>query len=415
MHLVEQHVIRKTDPRFATTDRAAFASKNLYNAASFLVRQAFIHEGVYLNYAAIFHRLKDHEAYCALPRKVSNDVLRQLDKNWRSFFAARAAWAEDPSQFVGRPRLPGYKDKQAGRNLLIYDLQAISATGLQRGEIIPSQLGISIPTKHTNVKQVRIVPRKGYYVVEVVYEREPILAAVNPALYAGIDIGLNNLAAITSNKAGFVPRMVNGRPVKSLNQFYNKRKAELQHKLGTAGGTTGTTAQLERLTAHRTRQIDHYLHTASRRSSDLLVAEGIGTLVIGKNPLWKQETRMGKRNNQNFVSVPHARFIAMLTYKAALVGIQVKITEESYTSKASFLDADPLPVYDPQHKEKPPTFTGRRVKRGLYRAANGQRFNADVNGAYNIMRKVLPDAFGKGIAGAAVHPVRLAVRTKRVA
>jgi putative transposase len=269
---------------------------------------------------------------------------------------------------------------------------------------------------------VRIVPRKGYYVVEVVYEREPILAAVDPSLYAGIDIGLNNLAAITSNKAGFVPRIVNGRPVKSLNQFYNKRKAELQHKLGTAGGTTGTagstprtTAQLERLTAHRTRQIEHYLHTASRRIIDLLVAEGIGTLVIGKNPLWKQETRMGKRNNQHFVSVPHARFIAMLTYKAALVGIQVKITEESYTSQASFLDADPLPVYDPQHKEKPPTFTGRRVKRGLYRAANGQRFNADVNGAYNIMRKVLPDAFGKGIAGAAVHPVRLAVQTKRVA
>jgi len=227
------------------------------------------------------------------------------------------------------------------------------------------------------------------------------------------------LAAITSNKAGFVPRLVNGRPVKSLNQFYNKRKAQLQHKLGTTGtpgtpGATRTTSQLERLTAHRTRQIDHYLHTASRRIIDLLVAEGIGTLVIGKNPLWKQETRMGKRNNQNFVSVPHARFIAMLTYKAALVGIQVQLTEESYTSQASFLDADPLPVYDPQRKEKP-TFSGRRLKRGLYRAANGQRFNADVNGAYNIMRKVLPDALGKGIAGVAVHPVRLAVRTKRVA
>ena len=104
----------------------------------------------------------------------------------------------------------------------------------------------------------------------------------------------------------------------------------------------------------------------------------------------------------------------MLTYKAALVGIQVQLTEESYTSQASFLDADPLPVYNPQRKESP-TFSGRRLKRGLYRAANGQRFNADVNGAYNILRKVLPDAFGKGIAGAAVHPVRLAVRTQRVA
>src|SRR5260370_41553841 len=119
MQLVEQHVIHPTDPRYAAIDRAAFASKNLYNAANYLVRQSFIREGVYLNFAATFHLLKDHEAYCALPRKVSNDVLRQLDKNWRSFFAARDAWRKDPSQFVGLPRLPGYKDKQTARNLLI--------------------------------------------------------------------------------------------------------------------------------------------------------------------------------------------------------------------------------------------------------------------------------------------------------
>jgi putative transposase len=202
--------------------------------------------------------------------------------------------------------------------------------------------------------------------------------------------------------------MVNGRPVKSINQFYNKRKAELQQQLG----TTGTTQQMERLTAHRTRQIDHYLHTTSRRIIDLLVAEGIGTLCMGKNPLWKQEVRMGKRNNQNFVQVPHACFIEMLAYKAELVGIQVKITEESYTSKASFLDADPLPV---QGDADVPAFSGRRVKRGLYRAANGRRINADVNGSYNTMRKVLPNSFGQGRAGTAVCPVRLPVQTKRVA
>jgi putative transposase len=251
---------------------------------------------------------------------------------------------------------------------------------------------------------MRIVPRKGYYVVEVVYEREPIPAAVNPALHAGVDSGLSNLATIASDKAGFVPRIVNGRPVKSINQFYNKRKAELQSRLG----HTGTTARMERLTTHRTRQIDHYLHAASRRIIDLLVAEGIGTLVIGKNPLWKQEVNLGRRGNQNFVSVPHARFIEMLTYKATLVGMQVMITEESYTSTASFLDADPLPVYDAERPD-PPVFSGKRVKRGLYQAANGRRLNADVSGAYNLLRKVVPDALGKGIAGAAVHPVRLPV------
>jgi putative transposase len=169
---------------------------------------------------------------------------------------------------------------------------------------------------------------------------------------------------------------------------------------------------MERLTAHRTRQIDHYLHTASRRLIDLLVAEGLGTLVIGKNPLWKQNGRMGKRGNQNFVQVPHARFIEMLSYKAELVGIQVRLTEESSTSKASFLDADPLPVYGAADI---PAFSGKRVKRGLYRAADGRHINADVNGSYNTIRTVLPEAFGKGRAGAAVHPVRLPVRTKRVA
>jgi len=410
MQLVEQHVIRKTDPRFAAIDAAAFASKNLYNAANYVVRQSFIHEGVYLGHPEVFHRIKEHEAYCALPRKVSNDVLRLLDTNWRAFFKALTAWQENPSKFLGRPKLPGYKDKQTGRTILIYDIQALSAPALRRGAIVPSQLGVTIPTRQATVRQVRIVPCNGYYVVEVVYEREPIPAAVNPALHAGVDIGLNNLATIASDKAGFVPRIVNGRPVKSINQFYNKRKAQLQSRLG----HPGTTARMGRLTAYRTRQIDHYLHTTSRRIIDLLVAEGIGTLVIGKNPLWKQEANLGKRNNQNFVSVPHARFVEMLTYKAVLVGIQVKITEESYTSKASFLDADPLPVYDAQRQESP-TFSGRRVKRGLYQAASGRRLNADVNGAYNIMRKVLPDTFGKGIAGAAVHPVRLPVRTKRAA
>jgi putative transposase len=191
--------------------------------------------------------------------------------------------------------------------------------------------------------------------------------------------------------------------VKSVNQFYNKRRAALQHSLGEAH----TSWRLERLTTRRTRRIDHYLHTASRRIIDLLVDESIGTLVIGKNSLWKQEANMGRRNNQNFVSVPHARFIEMLTYKAQLVGIQVIVTEESYTSKASFLDLDPLPVYGVDAANVPP-FSGKRIKRGLYRAANGRRIHADVNGAYNILRKAVPDSFGQGIEAVVVRPVRLA-------
>ena len=413
MQLVERHVIKRTDPRFAAIDAAAFASKNLYNAANYVVRQSFIHEGVYLNYHDMHRRMKDHEAYNALPAKVAQWVLRLLDKNWQSFFAALAAWQQDPSSFLGRPKLPGYKDKQHGRNLLVYTIQALSVPALRQGLICPSMLGLVVQTKTRpqSVQQVRIIPRTrgGFYVVEVIYEQEPRPAALAPALHAGVDIGLNNLATITADKAGFVPRIVNGRPVKSINQFYNKRRAELQSLLGTAGraGRAGTSKRLERLTTKRTRRIDHYLHTASRHIIDLLIAEGIGTLCIGKNPNWKQELNMGRRNNQNFVSVPHARFVAMLTYKAELVGIQVKLSEESYTSQASFLDADPLPVFGTAEAQSH-AFSGRRIQRGLYRAADGRYINADVNGAYNIIRKVAPAAFAQGSRGCVVHPVRLA-------
>jgi len=374
MCLVERHVVKRADSRFAPVDRAAFASKNLYNAANYVIRQAFITQGVYLRYPEMHERMKIHEAYKALPAKVAQWVLRLLDHNWQSYFAALAAWTDDPSHFVGRPRLPGYKEKQKGRNLLVYTIQALSIPALRQGLIVPSMLGITIKTQQrdiASIQQVRIIPRSGYYIVEVIYERDPALADVNPALRAGVDIGLNHLAVLTSDKPGFVPRCVNGRPVKSINQFYNKRRAEIQSDLATRHNRH-MSQRLERLTTKRTRRIDQYLHTASRRLIDLLVAEGIGTLVIGQNLLWKQHTHLGKRNNQNFVNVPHARFIEMLIYKAELVGIQVCTTEESYTSKASFLDADPLPVYDPQRQESL-VFSGKRVKRGLYRAADGRQ------------------------------------------
>ena len=412
MQFVEKHVIDRKDPRYSIIDEAAFKSKNLYNAANYEVRQSFIQEETYLYYNEVQKRMQSHEAYKALPAKVSQQILMVLDKNWKAFREALKAYYEDPSKFLGRPRLPKYKHKVDGRNILVYTIQAISRgkDGLKRGIIKPSMLPIEVKTQHKDVDQVRIVPRKGFYVVEVVYEKEPVQANVNPAYYAGIDLGINNLATVASNAPGFTPVIVNGRPVKSINQFYNKRRAEFQQKLG----KTGSTARMERMTNTRNRRIDHYMHTASKRIIDLLVKEGIGVLCIGKNDGWKQEANMGKRNNQQFVQIPHARFIAMLTYKAELVGITVLVTEESYTSKASFLDRDPLPVRSRSNGEKH-TFSGKRIKRGLYRTSDGRLINADWNGAANIIRKVAPNAFGSEgvedgeemLASLVVHPVRL--------
>jgi putative transposase len=404
MQLVEQHVIKRSDSRYALIDTAAFASKNLYNLANYHMRQFFIHQGKYLSCGEVYHLVKQTDAYKALPRKVSNDVLRLLEKNWKAYRKALAAWYKNPSMFLGRPCLPKYKDKQKGRNILIYDIQALSKKGLKRGLIQPSQLGITIQTKQTNIQQARIIPRRGYYVVEVIYERKEIPATIDPALIASIDIGVNNLAALTSNKVGFLPRLVNGKPLKSTNQYYNKRKAELQKRLK----NNYWTARMERMTNKRTRRINHYLHTASRRIIDLLIKEGIGVLIIGKNPRWKQGCEMRKADKQHFVQLPHARFIEMLSYKARLVGIQVVLQEESYTSQASFLDGDPIPIYGQPAAEEP-AFSGRRLKRGLYKAKNGHRFNADINGSYNILRKASPNGFPNGVEAVAVQPIRLAV------
>jgi len=414
MHLVEKHIIRRGDPRHATLDAACFASKNLYNAALYVIRQAFLLEGKYLNYNEMDRRMQSHVAYKALPAKVAQQVLLLLDRNWKSFFEALDAYRRDPAPFRRRPQLPKYKHKTTGRNVLIYTMQAISRSKrtLGRRLIQPSGLGMRVKTQQDPeaIVQVRVVPKHGFVVIEIIYEQELRCSSVDPALIAGIDPGLDNLIALTSNKPGFVPVVVNGRGLKSTNQFYNKRRAELQQALG----RPGTTRRMERLTIWRNRRIEHDLHTISRFVIDLLVAEGIGTLVIGHNAGWKQEITLGKRTNQHFVQVPHARLIQMLTYKAEQKGIRVILTEESYTSKASFLDRDPLPTYQ-QSQEPVPVFSGKRITRRLYRASNGQLIHADCNGSYNIIRKAAPDAFGlEGVEDGerrvhlpVVHPVRL--------
>src|SRR5712692_9278901 len=310
MQLVEQHMIDRTDPRYSVIDAAAFASKNLYNAANYKIRQAYIFERRYLSYNEMDKHMQSHEAYKALPAKVSQQVLKQLAEAWKAFREAKAAYEEDPSKFTGRPRLPKYKHKTEGRNILIYTIQAISRgkKGLKRGTIKPSMLPIEVKTQQDpkQIDQVRIVPRNGHYVVEVIYRKAPVQAHVDPAFCVAIDLGVTNVAAITANREGFVPRLVNGRTLKAMNQWYNKRMKELKLCLPKAERER-VTRQMERITNTRNRQVNHYLHAASKRMIDFLVKQGVGTIIVGKNPLWKQEAGMGKRNNQNFVSIPHGR------------------------------------------------------------------------------------------------------------
>ncbi len=409
MQLAERHIIKSTENRFVEIDELAFKSKNLYNAANYIIRQSFVYGWGYINYNEMNRLMKYHQAYKELPAKVSQQILMILDKNWKSFFEAVKAYKNAPTKFSGRPKLPKYKDKVKGRNILVYTIQAISSKQLKKGIIKLSGTNISIKTlvKPEQICQIRLVPKCDSYVIEVIYnadsEPESTLDENQKKLVASIDLGLNNLVALTSNQPGFIPLLINGRPLKSINQFYNKRKAQLQSQLK---GNRCSSSRLGRLTRCRHQKVDNYLHHTSRQIINLLASQKIGTLVIGKNLQWKNEINLGKRTNQNFVSIPHARLIEMLKYKAKLVGIKVIEQEESYTSKSNFLNLDPIPVYG-NIGDQDVTFSGQRIKRGLYRTSEGRLINADVNGSYNILRKAIPNAFGNGIGSCVAQPRRV--------
>ena len=404
MRQVERHIVKENSPFWKQIDNLCFLSKNLYNYANYLIRQSFIFDKVYLGFNQVYHLVKEQPDYQALPRKVSQQVLRILAQNWKSFFEANKAYQEMPENFTGRPKLPKYKHKTQGRNLLIYTIQAISKPGLKKGIVKLSGTDIAVPTKVQNIAQARIIPKVGQYLIEIVYEKTEAQTVTNPEAIAAIDIGVDNLATLTSNQQGFVPILVNGRPLKSLNQFYNKIKAKLQSQLP---DKQQTSQRIKKLTAKRNNRVASYLHQASRWIINHLDKHGIGQLIIGKNPLWKQEVNNGKKNNQSFVSIPHAAFVEMLSYKAKLKGIKVVLTEESYTSKASFLTLDTIPTYGSDEAKKA-KFSGYRETRGIYKiTGENTRINADVNGSYNIMRKVIPTVFDGGIEGVVVCPIRV--------
>lgn len=238
------------------------------------------------------------------------------------------------------------------------------------------------------------MPSSNCYILEIVYE-QPSSSAIDSKWIAGIDLGIDNLVALTSNKCGFRPLLVNGKPLKSRNQFSNKLKAKAQSQ---TTKNTKTSQRIQSLTYHRNRYVENYLHNTSRLIVDLLKSCNIGTLVIGKNDGWKQNIDIGKRNNQSFTQIPHAKLIDQLTYKCQLAGIKVVLQEESYTSKTSALDLE-IPC-------KQISYAGKRIYRGLFRSRLGKVINADINGSVQIIRKYLPEAFTlEGVVSCAVQPL----------
>lgn len=408
MQLVERHIINKNNSFFKELDCISFLSKNLYNKANYIIRQEFISttrekelgsrsKANWIRYNQIQKQLQNEKDfdYTELPTKVSQHVLKLLDKNWVSFFRSIKDWNRNKSKYTGKPKLPKYKDKKSGRNVLIYTIQAISEKQLKNGFVLLSGTSVKIKTKQKDIQQVRVIPKIGHYIIEIIYtKKEENYENLDINKIAGIDLGLNNLATVTSNINSLKPIIINGRPLKSINQYYNKKKAKLQSFVGNK-----TSNKLIKLINKRNRNVENYLHKSSRLIVNHFIKNNIGKVVIGKNKQWKTEINIGKKSNQAFLNIPHAKFIQMIQYKCKLVGIEVFITEESYTSKCSFIDFEALNKHD--------NYLGKRKHRGLFISKNGTKINADCNGSGNIIRKEFPNVFTDGIEGVVVRPIRV--------
>ena len=398
MQLVEQHIIKNTHKFYKELDKLCFLSKNLYNVANYYIRQEFTSNSIYLNYNKIDKLLNtDNIDYKQLPAKVSQQTLKLLDKNWKSFFVSVKDYKNNTNKYLGRPKLPKYKDKIKGRNPVIYTIQALSKKELKKGIIKLSKTNIHFKTKVPleSINQVRIIPKlNNVIVIEVVYTEEEKEQIQNNNII-GIDLGLDNLATVVNN-VNSEKLIINGKPLKSMNAYYNKKKAKLMSFIG----DKGTSKKIEKLTNKRNNKIKNYMHKASKYIIKYCLTNNISTVIVGHNKEWKQEVNIGKRNNQNFVSIPFNMLINQLKYKGKLEGIEVVETEESYTSKCSFIMSESL-----EHHEN---YLGKRIKRGLYKS-NNLCYNADVNGALNIIRKVIPtfSVADYGIQGVVVHPIKV--------
>ena len=414
MQFVEKHIINKNHKLYLECDQLCFKSKNLYNYANYLVHQEFINTtkekelgnrtfANYLNYNAINRILIDTKQFdmYELPIKVSNQTLMILDKNWKSFFKSIKDYSKNKSKYKAKPNLPKYLDKIKGRFICVYEKGAISKKRLKHGIVALSKTNIEISSRKENVNMVRIVPRLGYYIIEVVYTVPDVQLLFNNNQYLSLDLGVSNLATLTSNCINFKPIIINGKPLKSMNQYYNKKYAERKSKLELVNKKKSS-KYLNKLNLKRINKVDNYLHKASKEIVKLAKNNNLNTIIIGKNDNWKQDVNMSKKSNQNFVNIPHSRFINMITYKCEREGINIKLQEESYTSKASFLNLDNIPTYgDNQLKH----FSGYRKSRGMYKIRGKKEYiNADVNGSYNILRKAIPKVFANGIEGLSVNP-----------
>lgn len=383
----QRYKINSNMPFWGVVDDYCFKSKNLYNYANYIIRQEFINNNRWIRYNELFQLVRDSEAYKDLGSNIGQATLCILDKNWKSFMKAIKDWKKRPDKYLGRPKIPKYKAKD-GRFILSLDNNKVA---LRDGYIFFIRKTFK-PFNHifkTNAEgrllQCRFIPRCGDYIMEIVYEIEVPEPNGEIKQVASIDLGVENFVTMVNN-IGIPPIIVKGGVLKSINQYYNKRKATIQSELKRVNGNDWSKS-LQRLTNKRFEKIKYHMHCISKQIVDWCVNNNIDTLIVGHNTTWKQ----GALYMQNFTYIPYDMFIGMLKYKCENVGIVCIEVDEAYTSGTSFLDGE-LPIKENYNKD-------RRIRRGLFKADCGRKINADVNGAYQIMKKVIPNIFVDGIEG----------------
>ena len=389
---IKQQVKHLTKEEYNILRELCRISKNLTNQAIYNVRQHYLQEKQHLKYESNYHELKNSNNYKLLNSNMAQQTLKDVDQMFKSFFALIKLAKQGKYNFK-HIKLPKYLPKNGYSNLIIGQIR------LRKDNILTipfsnafkkkyeTKIQIKIPQilENKKIKEIQIIPKFNarFFEIQYTYEiqEEDIKLNTNNAL--AIDLGVNNLCTcITNTGKSFI---VDGRKLKSINQFFNKRNAKLQ-SIKDKQNIKRQTKQQYLISCKRKNRVDDYINKTCRYIINYCLSHDIGTLVIGYNQSFQNKTNLGKKNNQIFTQLPFGKIREKLEYLCKRYNINYILQEESYTSKASFFDNDELPVYNadnPQTYE----FSGKRIKRGLYKTKDNYLFNADCNGALNILRK----------------------------
>ena len=381
-------------------------SKNLFNQTNYILRQQFMKGEPMSSYSDLVKQFQvpdennENNNYRKLPAQTAQWTIKKVKQSWNSFFKARRAWKKRPEKFTGMPKPPKYKEKNGEFMLIFTNQQCSTHDGFLK---FPKIMNLEVKTRleDVNLREVRIIPQGVGYVIEIVHEKEVSdVEKAKPARIMGIDIGVRNIVTVgdSISKDGIA---VSGGVLKSINQFFNKEYARLKSISDRQMGNRFMTERERRLFQKRNRKINGIMHNLSKAIVHYAKSRNIDTIIIGHNNGWKQNTDTGKKNNQNFVQLPFNTLINQIKYKAEEIGINVKIQNESHTSKCSFLDNESVEHHD--------EYMGRRIKRGIFKSKDGILIHADLQAVYNIIKKAVPEAFADGIEGIGLYPRSLSI------